>query len=424
MEICDGFGCFCEILKKLMFIFAARLLKHIVMKDLNKIAKVVLNALFCVALLWFFTQNTFLRPYSGSSLKEIIAGLLLLGTMYVNYFLLYPKLYEKHVQIFYWFAVVLISFFVAVLDLVIAYSYIKICLSPVIESVGFWGIFGKLLLLQFGRNIAFNFFPFMFRERKHLQQALESEVRVVYKDTRLIDIIDDKKNVCLIPKDSIYYCLQDGNYTWIYTVENSRHPRPGSMKHLEQLFGKEDFIRISKKLLLPYQYIKRCRENEVFMKKMPWQEVPLSFKIDSSDNEEIVEQIINHLRAFRGRKIDNKALPRKARKPVQPSDEKINAVLLYVQEHPGCRCSGISAQTNFSSSTVERCIAELRKQGLVEHIGTKKGGGYHPTNTTQEGNAIEPAQNEGNITEEKVTEEKSAKKKLNEEKNAEPSSKE
>ena len=354
------------------------------MKDLNKIAKVLLNAMFCVALLWFFTRNTFLRPYAGSALKEILSGALLLGSMYANYFLLYTILYEKHKPIFYWIAVVLISLLVAVLDLAIAYPHIKICLGPVIQNVGSRIFFRKLLLLQLGRNIAFNFFPFMFKERKQLQQTLASEIKVVYKDTQLIDIIDDEKNVCLIPKDSIYYCLQDGNYTWIYTVENKRHTRPGSMKHLEQLFGKEDFIRISKKLLLPYQYIKRCRENEVFMKKMPWQEVPLSFKIDSSDNQEIAERIINRLRAFRDSKTDNKALPRKARKPVQPSEEKINAVLLYIQEHPGCRCSEISAQTNFSSSSVERCIAELRKQGLVEHIGTKKDGGYHLINAALE----------------------------------------
>lgn len=385
MEYCDGIGSFCEVHKKLMFIFAAGLLKHIVLKDLNKIAKVLLNVLFCTTLLWFFTKNSFLRPYAGSIIKELISGLLLIGTMYANFFLLYPKLYERQTNILYWLILVVLALATGFLELAIAYPYISSCNAFIIKKVGFFSYFFKSFLFIAGRNLAFNFFPFMFRERKHLQQALESEVRVVYKDTQLIDIIDDEKNVCLIPKDTIYYCLQDGNYTWIHTVENKRHPRPGSMKHLEQLFGKEDFIRISKQLLLPYQYIKRCHENEVFMKKMPWQEEPLSFKIDSSDNEEIAEQIINRLRVFRGRKTDNKALPRKARKPVQPSDEKINAVLLYVQEHPGCRCSGISAQTKFSSSTVERCIAELRKQGKIQYDGSKRFGGYRVVEQREDG---------------------------------------
>lgn len=381
MEFCDGLSCFWKVFKILMFIFVAGLFKHNMQEGLNKIAKVLFNVLFCVALLAFFARNSFLRPYAGSAFKEILSGVFLLGSMYVNYYLLYPVLYEKHKPIFYWIAVVLLSLFVALLDMVIAYPHIIICLGPVIQNVGFRVFFSKLLLLQLGRNLAFNFFPFMFRERRQLQQVLESEVRVVYKDTQLIDVIDEEKNVCLIPKDNIYYCLQDGNYTWIYTVENKRHPRSGSMKHLEQLFGKEDFIRISKQLLIPYQYIKKYHENEVLMKKMPWQEEPLVFKIDANDHEGIAERITNRLRVSRNRKNDNKALPRKARKPVRPSEEKINTVFLFVQDHPGCRCSGISAQTNFSSSTVERCIAELRKQGRITYIGSKKTGGYHMVGT-------------------------------------------
>ena len=394
------------------------------MKDLKEIVIVLLNALFCVVLLWFFTQNAFLRPYAGSAFKEVVAGLLMLGSMYVNYFLLYPRFYGQNAHLSYWLLLAALVLVVSLLDLAIAYPRILICNAQAIETLGFINYFGKRLAFIAGRNLAFNFFPFMFRERKLLRQALESEVRVVYKDTQLIDIIDGEKNVCLIPKDSIYYCLQDGNYTWIYTTDNNRHPRSGSMKHLEQLFGKEDFVRISKQLLLPYQYIKKCRNNEVVMKKMPWQEEPLVFKIDTSYKEGIAEQIVNRLWVFRGRKNDNKALPRKARKPVLPSEEKISTVLLCVQEHPGCKCSEISAQTKFSSSTVERCIAELRKQGLVEHIGTKKGGGYHLVTISQEGNAAEPVQKERDVIEEKTTEEKSAKKKLNKEKTSEPSSKE
>ena len=71
------------------------------MKHLDKIVAVLLNLLFCGALLWFFTRNSILRPYAGSSFKETIAGVLLLGSLYLNYFLLYPKLYQKHSHIIY-----------------------------------------------------------------------------------------------------------------------------------------------------------------------------------------------------------------------------------------------------------------------------------------------------------------------------------
>lgn len=387
------------------------------MKDLNKIVKVLLNILFCVALLYFFTQNAFLRPYAGSSSKEIIAGLLLLGSMYANYFLLYPNFYEQNSHIFYWFLLATLVFITAFLDLAIAYPYISKFNASTIEAVGFLNYFAKRFLFIAGRNLAFNFFPFMFRERKQLQQALESEVRVVYKDTQLIDIIDNK-DVRLIPKDSIYYCLQDGNYTWIYTVENARYSRSGSLKHLEQLFGKKDFIRISKQLLLPYQYIKKCNGNEVVMKKMPWQEKPLAFMIEKSDNEEIAERIISRLQV-RSRKTDNMTSHRESRKPSQPSGEKIKAVFLYIQEHPGCRCSGISAQTQFSSSTVERYIFALKKQGLIKHTGSKRNGGYDVVSPRPKRERMESVQQEENGTTNKIVQETPDKGKP-----AEPSSKE
>jgi len=118
------------------------------------------------------------------------------------------------------------------------------------------------------------------------------------------------------------------------------------------------------------------------------------------------------------------ARPKIKRKPVTPPDEKLKAVLSYIENHSNCNTRKIVDETKIPLSTVERCIAVLKKQELIEFTGSRKNGGYHLVNIPQEGNAIEPAQNEGNITEEKATEEKSAKEKLNEEKNAEPSSKE
>ena len=45
--------------------------------------------------------------------------------------------------------------------------------------------------------------------------------------------------------------------------------------------------------------------------------------------------------------------------------------------------------TKIPLSTVERCIAVLKKQGLIEHTGSKKSGGYHLASTPQEGGVSE-----------------------------------
>ena len=370
------------------------------MKNSNKIVTIVLNVLFCAALLYFFSRNSFLRPYAGSNRKEFFIGVMLLATLYINYFLLYPLLIKKrHMNVLYWLVVVLMSIAIGIIDMAIAYPNIMKCMGPAIEPIGFWRFFGTHTFMLISRDVAFNFFPFMFGERKQLQEALDAEVRIVYQDVRKLDVVDhhNKNKLILIPIDDIYYCLQDGNYTRIYTVDNIWYSRLGSMIHLEQLFGDEEFVRISSTLLVPYKYIASCKGNEVVMKKMPWTRMPLKFTIDTKNSNEISERIARYLETAKtghrrdgGRNVSTSneqrdrrdgartvsTSGRKRRHPVNPSQEKQETVFAFIQSHPGTRSTEIIAETSLSLSTVERCLAELRKQGRIEYVGSKKNGGY------------------------------------------------
>ena len=57
-----------------------------------------------------------------------------------------------------------------------------------------------------------------------------------------------------------------------------------------------------------------------------------------------------------------------------------------------------------SPRTVERCIAELKKQGLIEHTGSKKSGGYKVVSTPQDNETIAPTLQEETVAEEKAAE--------------------
>ena len=353
------------------------------MKNTNKIVTIVLNVLFCAALLYFFSWNSFLRPYAGSQWKEFSIGVMLLATLYINYFLLYPMLIKKrHMNVLYWLVVVLMSIAIGIIDMAIAYPNIMKCMGPAIEPIGFWRFFGTHTFILISRDVAFNFFPFMFGERKQLQEALDAEVKIVYKEVRKLDVVDHNNQLILIPIDDIYYCQQDGNYTRIYTVDNIWHSRLGSMVHLEQLFGDEEFVRISPTLLVPYKYIWSCSNGEVEMKKMPWTRTPLKFTIDTKNSEEVAGMVARNLalgneqHGRRGAMNRVSASNRKRRHPINPSQEKQEIVFAFVQSHPGTRSTEITTGTSISQSTVERCLAELRKQGRVAYVGSKKNGGY------------------------------------------------
>lgn len=348
------------------------------MRYKNTLSAIVLNILFCGALLWFFSRNAYLRPFLGSMTKEFFSGVLLLAILYANYYVLYPKLHQNHIFL-YWVAVAAASLAAGCVELATGYSYIAKCQAFRISEIGLFKFLSKHLFLVFTRNLAFNFFPFMLRERRQLQDALNKEVNFVYQYARMLDVCDKMNNCQHIPVDNILYCRKEGNYTYVFTVNGEKMTRYCSIKYMEQHLGDEGFIRISSSVIVPFQHIASCDGNTVVMKKMPWMEEPLAFGLDISRDPKMVATIKAHLGADQVPTEDGQPEnePEKdKKKPSVPPKYKLDTVLNYIEAHPGCRSTEIQTETSFSLSTVERCIAELKQQGRIQHSGSKKSGGY------------------------------------------------
>ena len=376
-------------------------MKH---KHLKTIAVILLNVLCCAITIWYCSRNSILRPYAGSALKESICALLLIGSLYANYFLLYPKFYPKCPQL-YWWSMVFLVVLTGTVDVAIAYPFIVLCNAQVIRLVGPFSFFSTILFLIIGRNLALNFFPYLFRERQHLRHSLEKEREIVYERVRMLDVTDKDSNIHLVSIDEIFYCQQQRNFTMVYTVQNKSYARLGSMKHLEQLFGENEFIRITSTVLVPFRYIKSCKGNVVVMRKMPWQDAPTAFALEAKDSEETAESILEGLMRYKtlaGGKGSSVKVPRQAvkRKPIVPPDEKVRVVLAFIENHPNCNSVDIIAETQFSLSTVERCLIELRKNGLVEHVGSRRHGGYIVVASPQESDEAEHVEEKGVVLKE------------------------
>ena len=339
------------------------------MKHQKTIVAILLNLLFCVALLRFYSRNAYLRPYAGSTLKETLTGLLLLASLYVNYY-----------RTLYWLALVVIALVFAVLELAIAYPHIMYCNGFAIEQVGFYSFFSTLLFVVCGRNLFFIFFPYLFRERKRLQEHLDTEVRFVYQNARMLDVCDDQNNCQHIPVDNILYCKKYGNETEIHTVDGLKYTRYCTIKYIEQHLGNKEFIRISSSVIIPFQHIASCDGKAVTLKSMPSMGTPLSFKLDSKRAPQIAAAIDEYLHGDIEKKegIQLESEDGKGKKGASvPPKEKLDAVLNYIKEHPGCRSTELISHTSYSQTTMDRCLFELKKKGLIEHTGSKKRGGYH-----------------------------------------------
>lgn len=356
------------------------------MKHLHNVSVIFLNAMFCATLLWSFTQNAFLRPYAGSVVKEIIAGLMLLVTLYANYFVLYPTLYNKH-RVLYWVSVICLSLMTAGIELIISSSYFVLTNTFLINNTGLFLFFFKLLFLVFGRNLAFNFVPYVIRNMQYLRKDVETKVQIIYQHNRLLDVCDDNNNCQYIPIDNILYFRKEGNYMYVHTTEGMVYTRYCSIKHLSQLLDNKEFIRISKSVIVPYQYIESYDDKQVVMKKMPCSEEPLTFRINPKKSKWISKLLAEHLQEPQAEtdvemKVDieeskEETMQAQDKKPLSiPPQQKLDAVYAYLQSHPNSRSNEITSKIKYSQSTIERCLVELRKQNLIEYVGSKKTGGY------------------------------------------------
>lgn len=384
-------------------IFAAVFNNKIDMERKRTVVTILLNVLFCGVTLWLFARNSYLRPFSGSFFKEILAGSLLLGSLYANYFLFYPKIHNKS-PLIYWLVIVILAVGVGFIDLALAYNGIMSCNAQVIQHIGHFRFFSMILFFISGRNLATNFFPFLLRERKHFQQSLEKEVKVVYQTVRMFDVTGKKNKLYLVSIDDIFYCYQQRNSTDVYMVQNTCYSRLGSMKHLEQLFGNKDFIRITTNVLVPFRYIKECKDNMVIMKKMSWENEPTVFHLDPKTQKEISKKVTEGIQRYKEEVVSGERIPKRParrkvkRKPVTPSDEKVKKVLSFIESHPNCNSKGIIDGTNIPLSSVERCISVLKKQGLIKHTGSKRNGGYEVVSPRPERERVESVQQEEKST--------------------------
>ena len=128
-------------------------------KYLKTIVIILLNFLFCIMMFLILVRNSLLRPYAGSFVKESFSALLLIGSLYLNYFLLYPRIYQKYSYHIYWLAVVLMSIVVGIVDLAIAYPFIMLRNAQVIEFVGYYSFFLKALFFYHWTQSGIEHFP-------------------------------------------------------------------------------------------------------------------------------------------------------------------------------------------------------------------------------------------------------------------------
>lgn len=136
---------------------------------------VTLNVIFWITVVVVFTNFSFMRPQFSTGNSNIIAPLLLAGMVYLNYFLIYPRLYENY-RIKYWLITISLSLFLTIIELYIFRNdFLSIYhrMNPYFTSTFFH---------IFTRNMAFILCSLYFSHSKTLKIKQKKEILQLEKE--------------------------------------------------------------------------------------------------------------------------------------------------------------------------------------------------------------------------------------------------
>lgn len=363
-------------------------------KRLKKIiVRTVLNVLFIIGLLYFFRNNSILRPIAkGAYYKEYLSALFLLSMIYFNYLILTPKFFQKRRYILFFIlalAGILIS---SSAEMILVFPNIKNCFPSSLDDPQTKLYFLDVFQLINLRNTGFILFFFVLRIFEHERETLEKERIALAKNKGFICVPNGRDNMKTISILDISYILHEKNYTYIHTIDGNRYCKYCSMSSMEDLLPENLFLRVNRNTIIPLNIITRFTEDSVtILYGNPAQE--MSFSLSEKYVPNMREKIASAgglNRPYGGLNSQNGGLKdrfgglnesidmanlEKFMDNIAHDEDLLNLCRIIAKD-PSVTTKSLSEQLHIPLRTIERKIKYLKDNGVLQHNGAKKNGGY------------------------------------------------
>ncbi|MBP5663990.1 MAG: LytTR family transcriptional regulator DNA-binding domain-containing protein [Bacteroidales bacterium] len=357
------------------------------------IVRTVLNVLFIIGLLYFFRNNSILRPIAkGAYYKEYLSALFLLSMIYANYLFFIPKLFQKrHYFLYFILAIggILIS---SSVEILLVSSNIKSCFPASFDDTQMKLYYINVFQLINLRNTGFLLFFFVLRIFEHEREILKKERIALAKNKGIICVPNGNENIKTISISDISYILHEKNYTYIHTIDGNRYCKYCSLSSMEELLPENLFIRVNRNAIIPLNKINHFTEDSVtILYGNPAQEI--SFTLSEKYVPNIREKIASagglNLLAD-GLNVQNDGLNGRSgglNEGINKANleefmdniahnEDLLILCQIIAKDPSVTMKSLSDQLGVSLKTVERRIKILKDKGILQHSGAKKNGEY------------------------------------------------
>ncbi len=356
-------------------IFAAKI------SSMNRKIETTINwavhAVFCICLILFFGRNCILRQAAFQHIyKEYLSGIAVLFIVYINRLVLFPKLYAKARSLEY----ILATFF----SVLVAFLFEMALVAPEIMDY-MHSLYPSHKILTyltmdgffvFLRDLSFALASFSLQAFLYYKGLNQNKDSTLLKEFHRLETysIDKSNKKALVLLGDISYCKQVKNYTRVHLIVGNSLIRYGTLKELTELLNESYAVQVSRSIVIPYSSIVDYNKSGVMVKSTP-ENIMISYSdiFATHAYELVAKHVRKNEKGVCGTLQKRTAKPRTA-KPNKPQQSDI--LYAFISEHPGCSAAEIKKNRSISLSTVNRILADLKKEGLIEYVGSKKTGGY------------------------------------------------
>ena len=342
----------------------------------------IANVLFCIIIVYFFGRNCYLRPGAYPLVyKEYLSGVIVLVLIYLNVLIIIPRILSGFNFIRYLLFFAATIFIATICEMAMVYpqaiAIIK-CHYPLHTAHLYYVEDSFLVLLRNVGIIIFVLMTILLRNELHLGRR---KSRFWLKHHGSLILTNTQQMLFEVPVDHVKYCEKCGNLIRFYLVDGKSGFMNCNMRNITSMMGKHG-VQISRGTYVMLQHICMYDNETITMEENGKDSIKLKVSRAYSDR---VSQRLTRYKKTAVNPYNPLGANQKHMAIMKKSDgtigKKTMLIYTYIANNPFCSAEDIMAQTDLSRSSVAKYIARLKQQGLIEHVGANKTGGYRVVNS-------------------------------------------
>jgi hypothetical protein len=354
------------------------------MKQKNTYIKIALHIFFWIIVGTIFTRYSYIRPGCGTALyKEILCVVMIAMVVYLNRFILFPKLYIKGNYLWFWIFNISLLLVIGFLEILLVKSNIYKAVGNAISGKEYLGYLINVYFLVTLRYAAiFSFFYIRMVNEKVKFLSMQQQKLLALENKQIFLNLTSGKEI-LLTIDDITYISVDGNYSVIHLINKQKYKQVVSLSQLEEILPEYLCLRINRNTIIMYNYVCEYNANSVTVRVNDIGGKKI-FTFYQNKNEIIFDKLKKYVTSeikkmnCEPKKDENYIKLRTKNDVICELNEISNQILELIQTKPNIFASEIKAKlAPTSERTIDNYLRQLKDLGLIEYKGASKTGGYY-----------------------------------------------